>query len=220
MDESPIFGMNHAEFASDVYLPVESRRKKIYNMELQSHQSDLYHSVYLDHQTKAMHMSIRGTFPSHIPDLKADEAIITGRELENERFKLSMEKFREMKEFYKDYSQSVSGHSLAGHIVTEIIAEHGVEGHAYNPGVAGPQAMRKLGCRSVTSSTKGCQNQKNSLHLYYVRKGVIIDPVSEVGRLIDNSQDGLILGSSAKKVKVVNWNRNKASHPHALENYL
>ena len=77
--------INYAEFAHDTYKPVNSRRKKIYHMILNENQSDLYHSVYANPMTKEMHLSIRGTDPTHLPDLSADIAIARSKEMDNPR---------------------------------------------------------------------------------------------------------------------------------------
>lgn len=231
--------MNYAEFASDTYLSVDNRRKKIYDYELITNHSDIYHSVYLDPKTRTMHLSIRGTDPTHIPDLIADRAIMEGTEMDNVRFKESLQKFRDLKEIYSDYNHSVSGHSLAGAIVTEIVGEHGVEGHAFNPGIRpyltnlaeayqsgnvlkaipSRQVRHKIGCK-VDSFSQFCQNHRNNLHTYYVKSGPVVDPISEAGRIRDSDKPGRFLYNNVKKTTTVAFNSKKAAHPHALENYL
>ena len=233
--------INYAEFAHDTYKPVNSRRKKIYHMILNENQSDLYHSVYANPMTKEMHLSIRGTDPTHLPDLSADIAIAKSKEMDNPRFMASLQKFRDLKnmEQYRDYKMSVSGHSLAGTIVSEIVGEHGVEGHAYNPGIRpyvthigeswyrddptklipNRQLMNKNRCR-IEHITSHCKNQANNLHTYYVKSGAIVDPISETGRINDVSESGMFLYNNVKKTTTVEFNSAKAAHPHALENYL
>ena len=233
--------INYAEFASDTYLPVNSRRKKIYSYELIQNQSDLYHSVYLDPITRTMHLSIRGTDPTHLPDIMADKDIMLGKEMDNIRVKQSLQKFRDLKALYSDYNHSVSGHSLAGMIAREIVAEHGVEGHSFNPGirpylsqlpeayytgdamkaVPNRQIMERVRCRVESDSMSSrCANVRNNLHSYYVKSGPVVDPISEASRIRDTDKDGYIFYRNAKKVTTVPFNSAKASHPHGLENYL
>lgn len=233
--------VNFAEFASDAYLPVINRRKKIYDFELNHQKSDLYHSVYLNPNKKTVHLSIRGTDPTHLADLNADKDIVLNKEMQNPRIKQSLEKFEEIKnsKYAEGHTLSVSGHSLSGLIVSEIVSKHNVEGHAFNPAVrpwftqlpeayytgdikkAFPnrQVLNKMQCR-VENMSSHCKNISSNLHTYYVKKGPVFDPISEAGRIRDVDKTGFFLYKNTKKTTTVPFNRHKASHPHALENFL
>ena len=78
------------------------------------------HIVLVDKNSNDIHLSFKGTNPTHLPDLISDGHILLGNETSNARFREANETYKDVKEKYQDRQIHLSGHSLGATISNRV----------------------------------------------------------------------------------------------------
>ena len=111
-------------------------------------------------------LSIRGTKPSSVDDLKADGMILMGMLRYSGRYKNALKKIKQLIRVKKEASLIVVGHSLGGSIALELAKDPAVFRavnmfYCYNPGFTPADAMA-----SLTKSGKDRNKIKQKVKIY------------------------------------------------------
>ena len=98
--------------SNDVYNSPSKRQRTIYNYLYLPDISDAEKSVYINHSTKSIIIGVRGT--SNVKDVFTDVGLVTGKLDKSTRLKELNSLIERLKNMYKGYHITTSGHSLGG----------------------------------------------------------------------------------------------------------
>jgi hypothetical protein len=135
--------------------------------------SNKFTSVFVNHETKQVVTSFRGT--KGIEDLPADVAIAFGHPGATRRFQQAVLDYEEILDSYTGFDHILSSHSLGGSLnnfVNEVHRDRVHQVHNFNPG-SGVAAV--LGGLHDTVQ----QADYSNVHSYYVHG----DPISTLGQV-------------------------------------
>jgi hypothetical protein len=100
-------------------------------------------SVYLDDKTKRALVSLRGTVPTNLSDLKSDVRIATGLGRSDDPYLQNARKtIRDISQQFPDYKIVTAGHSLGGYVARELTKENpNIQGYGFNAGAGLPELL-------------------------------------------------------------------------------
>jgi hypothetical protein len=195
----------YANIAASSYEPEDKREEflKDNNIDLEQDNklSDNEQAVYVDEKDKKVYVSFRGTTPS-TADVVSDTRIVLGTLKRGRRYKKSEELMDDVKDKYKDYDITSSGHSLGARLSHDISIEKGVKSHSFNIGsspVDLPKGFWKyLKCK-ITPSL--CEKVKRNNKVHHS----VGDPVS-ISSLVGTAD--------------VKYYKPKSKNVHGIDNFM
>ena len=135
----------HAIISESAYMSSNKDRMKHLNefypdeYELLKGHTDKAHFVVKHKPSDKVIMGVRGTdiedrFGQKKKDLKTDFLVTLGLTKLSNRYKKSDKKLKSLIDEYGSENVSITGHSLGGTIVSNLVHSHDVEGHSFNRG--------------------------------------------------------------------------------------
>ena len=117
--------------------------------------SDAETKVFFNPTTKKVSVAYRGTVPTNRKDLVSDWHILVGTERKDKRFQESAKNFERIRDRYKGYDITTTGHSLGGQLskyVSDAYPTAVSTNHAFSRGTGIREPFRKKDNRTVDIS--------------------------------------------------------------------
>ena len=129
------YNIKFANFANEVYVDKNSRKSLLLNHKYIDNFSNKNLSTYVDKQDNSIVIAIRGTVATDYNDIISDIGIVGGsNEILLQRISDYKKIINKVIEKYPTYNVVLTGHSLGGYLVEELIKDYDdFQGIVFNP---------------------------------------------------------------------------------------
>lgn len=193
----------YAKFANTSYERLASSRISLVNddaWQYDTHVSDKHQAVFVNPETKEVVTSFRGT--KELDDLSTDLAIAIGAEQVSKRFRKQARDYQKVLDKYGEgYTHNLSSHSLGGTLNNYI--QHKFKGRVSNVYNFNPGSSAAHAHKGIRSRLKG--EFHSNIHNFLIAG----DPIST-----------LTVASAGSTNVLIDPQKEGASNPHSLENFL